>query len=569
MFVEVTFYTVVFMLASLFALFLIYFSYKRRNEGHYKLFFFLSISVFCNLFFEGAELMFMPYYLKVFFASLSPLGFATIPVFWFLFVSTFLNIPKLHEKKYIALLFVIPVITIIGGLTNPWLHLMWTYVPTSFDYGAQLIYTRQTLAIINAIYNFILAFASLFVLLSQLFTKSKEFRYQLTWLMVCTLSAIIFSIIHYLNIVPVLNISAFGFLVSAFILYLTLFRYRGINFVPLIYETLMDNLDTGFLFFNKNNNLMDYNKEAGILNVNKKSINQNFKEVLKDFPQLIELYETNEKSVDLSLIPSSDGCFTTSTTDDSDVSLLLNSKNINQEIHSLEFHKITVLNGDSVYGILITFNDITEKVKMIHEKDMLLKEVNHRVKNNLQIILSLLSLDLRFNPDNPKATLEATRNRIQSMALLHEKIYNSSNSSSVNISDYLKDIVESLFDLYDSNIHFHYDIDEIELGLDETIPIGLIVIEFINNTIKYAFPDNEDNANVCLDFKINRTENKGILTIMDDGVGIPEDIDIFNTSSLGFMVINSLVDQIDGKLTKFDCDGACFKIELPLPDNLQ
>lgn len=206
-----------------------------------------------------------------------------------------------------------------------------------------------------------------------------------------------------------------------------------------------------------------------------------------------------------------------------------------------------------------TFNDLETTLE---EKDVLLKEVHHRVKNNLQIILSLLNLDSRFNEKNPQETINATINRINSMALIHEKIYGSTDLAHVNIKEYIEEETQSLIEIYNKeNIKLEFDLDNIELDIEKAIPIGLIINELVHNTIKYAFPNNENGI-----LNISLKSNKKIVSLIvkDNGIGIPDSINIFNSSSLGFIVINNLISQIDGNLLKLNCPGSAFKIEFSI-----
>ena len=142
--------------------------------------------------------------------------------------------------------------------------------------------------------------------------------------------------------------------------------------------------------------------------------------------------------------------------------------------------------------------DITKDIEIkqdledsIVNQTILLKEVHHRVKNNLQIILSLINLELKFNHEDYENILKKTRNRILSMASIHEQVYNSSDITHVNSDEYLKLTLENLFNLYSSNIKLHLDIISHELHMDKAIPLGLIINELGLNSIKYAFDDDE------------------------------------------------------------------------------
>ncbi len=213
----------------------------------------------------------------------------------------------------------------------------------------------------------------------------------------------------------------------------------------------------------------------------------------------------------------------------------------------------------------IGFNqDITEEViyqkqlqTALNDKNILLKEVHHRVKNNLQIILSLIDLNINLDTDI-KNILQNTQNRIYAMALIHEKIYGSDSLSKVNMKEYIESLVTSLIELYNFDINFLPDIDPLELNMEESIPLGLIINEMITNTIKYAFPDKKE-GNLYIKFK--KEGGKYTLIVQDDGIGLPPDIDIENLTSLGLIVITNLTIQIGGTLSLLDCEGTGYKIE--------
>jgi two-component sensor histidine kinase len=199
---------------------------------------------------------------------------------------------------------------------------------------------------------------------------------------------------------------------------------------------------------------------------------------------------------------------------------------------------------------------------LVDEKNMLLKEVHHRVKNNLQIMLSLINLDSRYHPNDSDQVLGSAKNRINAMALMHEKIYRSSDLAHINIKEYIKTEVNYLFDLYGvENIEINYLLDDLELSMDTAIPLGLIINEMIINVIKYAFPNGEDGK---LSIILHASSNKVTLILADNGVGAPKDLDAENSSSLGLTVVRGLVNQINGSITRLDRPGTAYMVEFLL-----
>lgn len=207
-----------------------------------------------------------------------------------------------------------------------------------------------------------------------------------------------------------------------------------------------------------------------------------------------------------------------------------------------------------------------EKLKAgLQEKVVLLKEIHHRVKNNLQIISSLLNLQSDYL-DDPRTLelLKSGQNRVASMALLHEQLYQSEDFAKIDFAQYLRNLVTNLFSSYNvsQRINLKITTDEIHLGIDEAVPCGLIINEIISNSLKYAFPsDRLGEVNINLTLTKN---NLVILLIGDNGIGIPHNIDIKNTETLGLKLVRALTNQLGGDWEIHRETGTQFKITFPL-----
>lgn len=204
-----------------------------------------------------------------------------------------------------------------------------------------------------------------------------------------------------------------------------------------------------------------------------------------------------------------------------------------------------------------------ELKKALKEKDILLKEIHHRVKNNLQLIISLLNLQANFISDDAiKRIFIDSQNRIKSMALLHEVLYKG-NISSVSSEKYFSNLIPQLINTYDvseGKISVNTRIEDRMLKLDTVIPLGLIITEIISNIFKYAFPGNR-TGNVIIEFSgLGETQYQLIIT--DDGVGLPKDFDFRNSNTLGFQLIYSLTDQLEGFVNIISDKGTKFEITL-------
>jgi Amt family ammonium transporter len=199
----------------------------------------------------------------------------------------------------------------------------------------------------------------------------------------------------------------------------------------------------------------------------------------------------------------------------------------------------------------------------LKEKEMLLCEIHHRVKNNLQVISSLLSLQSRYHKDAQAIeTAKENQNRIKAMAIIHEKLYRSKDFANVEFTDYIKTLVNDLFASYKvsaSRVALKLDIENISLGIDTAIPTGLIINELVSNSLKYAFPEGKDGEIKIFLRSLNDGENK--LIVSDNGVGLPESLDIKKAESLGLRMITNLTERsLHGKVNINKSNGTEFQI---------
>lgn len=209
-------------------------------------------------------------------------------------------------------------------------------------------------------------------------------------------------------------------------------------------------------------------------------------------------------------------------------------------------------------GALGMVTDISERkyaeeqiMASLREKEVLLREIHHRVKNNMQIISSLLNLQARSIEDMKYSDmLQDSRSRIMTMSLVHEKLYWSKDFTKINFKDYIPNLVNSIFQSYSNrsgNILLNLDIEDVELGIDSAIPCGLIINELITNSLKYAFP-NKKKGEIKIVF--GKTDgNKYEMKVSDNGIGIPENLDFKKTETLGLHLVSLLAqDQLSGKI---------------------
>ena len=227
-----------------------------------------------------------------------------------------------------------------------------------------------------------------------------------------------------------------------------------------------------------------------------------------------------------------------------------------------------IIRGNKIIGLRGILVDITElkdaenKIKAsLKDKEVLIKEVHHRVKNNMQIISSLLNLQIDYSNDEDAVNiLKESQNRVKSMAMIHEKLYLSKNLTKINFVDYIQSLVSNLFYSYnikEDHIKPILKIENVNLNIDTAIPCGLIITELISNCLKYAFPNQMKGEIIII---LKSVEDKFELVISDNGIGLPVNVNLNNIKTLGILLVKSLTEQIDGKISiKKNC-GTQFKI---------
>ena len=221
-----------------------------------------------------------------------------------------------------------------------------------------------------------------------------------------------------------------------------------------------------------------------------------------------------------------------------------------------QYLKRILLQGNA--ALYMNIIDITEQKKnksllesSLSEKEILLKEIHHRVKNNLQIISSLIVLQEQYVKDERILNIfKDFQSRIKVMALIHQMLYNSKNLNKICLSKYIKNLVNNLFKVYSANskqIKLQLNIENIDLSLDKANACGLIINELVSNSLKHAFSKNDDGK-IIVTLK-KTTNNRILLDVYDNGIGFPKDVDYKNSDTLGLKLISTITKQMDGKIS--------------------
>jgi PAS domain S-box-containing protein len=230
-----------------------------------------------------------------------------------------------------------------------------------------------------------------------------------------------------------------------------------------------------------------------------------------------------------------------------------------------------IMNSEGeVLGSVHIARDITDRRKMeqklqkaLDDKDVLLKEIHHRVKNNLMMISSLLNIQSRYIKDEDmKDILQESRNRAKSMALIHQKLYQTDDVNNIGFSEYLRNLATEIMHSYTSKnirVELNLDLEPNLIDVDRAIPLGLIATELIINSFKHAFPQGTGEIFV----RFYKEDDHFLLIIQDDGVGFPPEFDFRTQGNMGMNLVNALTDQIDGYIDMKRENGTKFILKFP------
>ncbi|TAN44784.1 MAG: PAS domain S-box protein [Nitrospirae bacterium] len=225
--------------------------------------------------------------------------------------------------------------------------------------------------------------------------------------------------------------------------------------------------------------------------------------------------------------------------------------------------ELTVVNRQLKQEIAERKNAEKKIERSLREKEVLLQEIHHRVKNNMNVITSLLMLQTEGISDpSVRDIFTDCQNRIKSMALVHEKLYGSHDLAHIDFKEYLENLVGGIADAYNRrNVRLSVDMEPLHLDVNIGIPCGLMVNELVTNSFKYAFPEERSGT---IRVGVNKNSEKDyLLFVEDDGTGFPSDIDFRNHSSLGLKLVNVLTKQVRGTIELSSERGTVFKINFP------
>lgn len=227
---------------------------------------------------------------------------------------------------------------------------------------------------------------------------------------------------------------------------------------------------------------------------------------------------------------------------------------------------ITLVAIGWIISLRSTVKSQTEDLKKsLEDKEILLKEIHHRVKNNLAIMSGLFELQLDGTEnEQTKIALRNSQSRLKSMALVHDKLYRTASLTNIEMSQYVEELVRSLHDTFigpEQEIKMNFEIDDLSLDIDQAIPCGLLINEIVVNSFKHGFKNRKKGS---LKIIMQKQNGNARLVISDDGHGIPEDFDISTSNSLGMMLIETFKNQLDARLDISNTVGTRFSFTFPI-----
>lgn len=490
--------------------------------------------------------------MRVFWDKFQFIAIVVLPPGWIIYALFYVGRAVKLTHRQLFLLLVIPALTLLLVYTNGWHHLVWAKYELTLVDGVLIKSAEYGPAFwLFMVYAYTAVFAGLVILLQAVVESGRLYRWQGVGLIIAAMApwlvnfaSIIFSWKPFrgMDLTPF----ALGIMVS--IVGWTIYRLQLQDIGPAARHMMFDQMGDGVLVLDANHYIMDVNPALLSLLGQSEShlLGRPVTRFWPDWPR--ELLTTDQEGgmqIEWTLNGLSPRIF------DMRVSPLRDGRR-------------------RLMSWVVVLRDIGERKQMeeqlkasLQEKEALLKEIHHRVKNNLQIISSLLNLQSDVVVDvQSRDVLRDSQHRVRSMALIHEKLYQSSNLARIDFGDYVEKLATYLVQAYRAQAHgvrLQVDVKPVYLDVDTAVPCGLILNELIANALKHGFVNGRSGQ---IHISLHPTDDQIILEIADDGVGIPPEINIRQSRSLGLQLVNTLVNQINGQITLNRENGTAFILTL-------
>ena len=476
---------------------------------------------------------------KIFWRKMQYPGIIILPVAWFVFAVLYTGREEWLTRRSVAGLSVIPVITLGLAFTNEYHSLMWS----NFVLGTSgpFLIIDETFGVwlwgfIGYAYVLLMCGALLFLIHIRTCSRRRYKRQTSILLFGGAVPWAATALSSFgLNPFPHLDLTLVALAMTNGVVAFNIFYFQIGEVALLAREAIIESMIDSVIVLDMENRIIDLNPSAEKL-VGNNTADVTGKPIGSVWPECWSMLASDTQGGEI----IKDQCIY-------DVS-----------ISSLSDWR------DRIVSRVVVLRDVTdrkrtEKIKQsLREKEILLQEIHHRVKNNIQVISSLLNLQSQYTDDKKsKEMFKECQNRIRSMALIHEKLYKSENLADINFNEYITDLVNGLHKSYGINTITVTVEGNAFLGIDSAIPCGLIINELVSNSFKHAFTDGKGEIKIDIHSYTDTVE----LVVSDNGVGIPDDINFRESKSLGLRLVTILAeDQLNGTISLDRSGGTAFHI---------
>ena len=518
---------------------------------------------------------------KILWSKVEYFGITTVPAAWFLFATVYSGRETVLRGVQVALIAVIPCATVVLAVTNDFHGLIWREVVLGESGGVS--YMDPTYGVgffVYVVYSYAVLLSGAIVIVHRLLHSKQLFRGQGVVLLLAVLAPWVGNLLYVFGLTPLprLDLTPFGFTVTGLLVVWALFRFRLLGIVPVARDTVIENMDDGVIVVDTEGRIVDLNAAAVELIGchDSKMIGRTAGEALSESPILLDMLKKHAGTRDVHReIATGDG--DAQRFFDVQVSPLRGRRNAVTG-HLAVLHDITERRRDE-RRLRAAHNQLEMRVserttelartnealkieiaerrsaeeqltESLREKEVLLKEIHHRVKNNLQVISSLLYLQSKDVKDERTYRMfQESQNRVKSMALIHEKLYQADDLARIDLGEYLRNLSEHLFESYRVEVgvvKLRVEVEEVGVGVDVAIECGLIVNELISNSLKYGLADGRQGE-VYVELR-RRGGEEVEMVVGDTGVGMPEGVEIEHAQTLGLRLVKSLTRQLRGRV---------------------
>ena len=503
---------------------------------------------------------------------------------WLLFVLDYGYRDRWSVTRKTIWIWAIPALIMVLALTNQWHGLIWYRTP-----GDPVIFGHGIGLMVNLIYTYALLLGGFGLLIWAVVGSRKKNYLKAAMLVLGTMIPLATSLLYMVGLDPDLvgQITPFALAATIIVYAWSIFGLHLFDLVPVAREALVRSMADGVMVLDKGGEILDMNPSARrILDVGEAALGLPVEVALARWPPLVELCHSMKEGSSEILINRLEGPLWielhVSSVHDArgklygrlvelrditkhklaEEAIKLSNESLQAEVNERKQFEAALKQSNRSLQAEIEVRKQAEVrlAASLTEKELLLKEIHHRVKNNLQIISSLLSLQTSSTAnEHASSILKESQNRIKSMALIHEKLYGSRDLARIDFRGYVQSLIAFLtrsYVLYPVPT-IEVDIEDVSLDIDMAIPCGLIINELISNSLKYAFKDEPAGA---IRVALAREGNLYRLEISDNGIGIPPEVDFRNSTSLGLQLVVTLTDQLNGSLEHLDGKGTTFVI---------